>query len=90
MRIRRYCYCPLLINTGSGLNLTVANHIMFIDIIDTDNINQVEMIEKQAICRAFRLGQKRDIHITRYIMTNTLEEDLFKANEVYYNSTDYQ
>ncbi len=76
------------VNTGSGLNLTMANHVIFMDIIDTDNIKVVEMIERQAICRSFRLGQTKDIHVTRYIMSNTVEEEIFKMHESYYKSPD--
>ncbi len=72
------------VNTGSGLNLTVANHIIFMDIIDTENIRDVEMVENQAIGRSFRLGQTKDITITRYIMSDTVEAEIFNQYKDYY------
>ena len=72
------------LNSGSGLNLTNSRHIFFMDIIDTDNIAKLISIESQAICRSFRIGQKSSVHVRRLIMTDTIEDIIYKNNSSYY------
>lgn len=69
---------PVLILTvqdsAAGLNLQEANHVILahplISIGD----------ETQAIGRAYRFGQKRKVHVWRYIMKNTVEEELYNQH----------
>ncbi|KKY27175.1 putative dna repair protein rad5 [Diplodia seriata] len=55
--------------TGSaGLNLTAASRIHIVE------PQWNPSVESQAISRAVRLGQKKSVTVTRYIMKNTVEE----------------
>ena len=62
-------------NAASGLNLTEANKIIFIEPvygIETHRKN----IENQAIGRVNRIGQNKSIEIIRFIIKDTVEEEL--------------
>lgn len=58
---------------GTGLNLTRANHVFHIDRWWNP------AVENQASDRAFRIGQKRNVQVHKFICTGTLEE---KINEM--------
>jgi len=45
-------------------------------------------IEKQAIGRVHRLGQKRNVHITRFIMQNSVEERILKVLKKKYGGSE--
>ena len=66
-------------NCASGSNLTEATHIILLDSINTtkDNANA---IENQAIGRAVRLGQNKNVVVNRLIMQNTIEHEYFTRN----------
>ena len=66
--------------SASGNNLTEANHIIFIDVLNADKIKS-RNIEAQAIGRAVRLGQKKPVKIVRFITKNTIEETTYNANK---------
>jgi SNF2 family DNA or RNA helicase len=53
---------------GTGLNLTCANHVFHIDRWWNP------AVENQATDRAFRIGQKRNVQVHKFICTGTLEE----------------
>ncbi|GIE74826.1 helicase HelZ [Actinoplanes philippinensis] len=53
---------------GTGLNLTAANHVVHIDRWWNP------ATETQASDRAFRIGQRRDVHIHTLVCLGTLEE----------------
>jgi superfamily II DNA or RNA helicase len=58
----------LSIRAGAvGINLTQANFIVLLDACTNP------ALEAQAIGRVWRLGQKRKVHIRRYIMNNSIE-----------------
>ncbi|GMT14694.1 hypothetical protein PFISCL1PPCAC_5991, partial [Pristionchus fissidentatus] len=56
---------------GKGLNLTVANHIIFTDC--TDDMG----LEKQAIGRCDRIGQKRIVHVYYVVAKDTMDERIY-------------
>ena len=58
---------------GTGLNLTAANHVIHYDLWWNP------AVEAQATDRAFRIGQKRNVFVNRFITKNTFEE---KINEL--------
>ena len=58
---------------GTRLNLTRANHVFHIDRWWNP------AVENQATDRAFRLGQKRNVQVHKFVCTGTLEE---KINEM--------
>lgn len=53
---------------GTGLNLTRANHVFHFD--RWWNL----AVENQATDRAFRIGQKRNVQVHKFVTTGTLEE----------------
>ncbi|PYH29360.1 DEAD/DEAH box helicase [Aspergillus neoniger CBS 115656] len=67
----------MTIGTGAvGLNLSIATraHIM--------EPSWNPMVEQQAIGRVVRLGQKRPVVITRYIMKDTVEESVVSRQDL--------
>jgi SNF2 family DNA or RNA helicase len=69
-------------NAASGTHLVEANHIIFVEPIDSYRENVLD-IENQAIARAFRIGQKKKVHVHRLLVKDTVEEELYK--KVYEN-----
>lgn len=55
---------------GTGLNLTAANHVIHFDRWWNP------AVENQATDRAYRIGQKRFVHVHKFITTGTLEEKI--------------
>jgi SNF2 family DNA or RNA helicase len=55
---------------GTGLNLTRANHVFHFDRWWNP------AVENQATDRAFRIGQRRDVQVHKYICGGTFEEQL--------------
>jgi superfamily II DNA or RNA helicase len=53
---------------GTGLNLTSANHVIHIDRWWNP------AVEDQATDRAFRIGQRRDVQVRKFVCVGTLEE----------------
>lgn len=53
---------------GTGLNLTRANHVFHVDRWWNP------AVENQATDRAFRIGQKRNVQVHKFVCTGTLEE----------------
>lgn len=66
-------------NAASGTNLTEATHIFFIEPINT-NKEECQTIENQAIARACRIGQNHKIIVTRILLENTIEEDIYRKS----------
>ncbi|KAL6922291.1 hypothetical protein FSST1_006317 [Fusarium sambucinum] len=68
----------LIMTTGTGafgLNLTSANRIFIAE------LQWNPSVESQAISRAIRLGQKKEVRVTRYITKDTVEEDIKQQQE---------
>ena len=61
----------------SGLTLTEANHIVLLDTCNTDSETN-KVMEQQAIGRAVRIGQTRQVKVKRFIMKDTIEEEYFR------------
>ena len=59
---------------NSGTNLIEASHVILLDTHLIENAVERETVEKQAIGRAVRLGQKKNVKILRFIMKNTIEQ----------------
>lgn len=58
--------------TGVGLNLTAANHVLVVDPWWNP------AIEEQAVHRAYRIGQKKPVYVTRFIISDTIEQYCFE------------
>ncbi|KAG5500402.1 hypothetical protein JKF63_03494 [Porcisia hertigi] len=54
--------------TGVGLNLTAANHVIVVDPWWNP------AIEEQAVHRCYRIGQKKPVYVTRFIIADTIEQ----------------
>ena len=63
----------------SGLNLTEATHIILLDTLNTTP-EKARQIEEQAIGRAVRIGQDKNVVIKRFIMESTIEHDYYLKN----------
>jgi len=61
-------------DSASGLNLTEATHVILLDTPDLDK-NVSKSIENQAIGRAVRFGQTKQVNVYKMIMKNTIEEN---------------
>jgi SNF2 family DNA or RNA helicase len=55
---------------GTGLNLTAASHVLHLDRWWNP------AVENQATDRAYRIGQKRNVQVHKFICTGTLEEKI--------------
>jgi SNF2 family DNA or RNA helicase len=64
-------------NTASGITLTEATHIFFVEPIDKPE-NERRNIELQAIGRVCRIGQKEKTKIIRILTKDTIEEEIYK------------
>ena len=53
---------------GTGLNLTAANHVIHV------NRWWNPAVEDQATDRAFRIGQRKDVQVRKFVCVGTLEE----------------
>jgi len=66
-------------NAASGINLTKANKIILFEPVYGSSDYRKE-IEAQAIGRSDRIGQKRPIDVYRFIIKDTIEEDIIEEN----------
>lgn len=57
---------------GTGLNLTEANNVIMYDLWFNP------AVENQAIGRAFRIGQEKNVNVYRFITKNSFEEKINK------------
>ena len=64
---------------SSGSNLTEASHILLLDTVNGSS-SKAQAIEDQAIGRAARLGQDKNVQVVRMIMKNTVEHDFYTSN----------
>jgi superfamily II DNA or RNA helicase len=60
---------------GTGLTLTAANHVVHLDRWWNP------AVEDQATDRAFRIGQRRDVQVRKFVCIGTLEERIDKMIE---------
>ena len=64
---------------ASGVNLTEASHVVLLDSLNTTS-EEARLLEEQAIGRAVRLGQTRQVQVRRFIIRNTIEHDFYLRN----------
>jgi non-specific serine/threonine protein kinase len=67
---------------GTGLNLTAASHVIHFDRWWNP------AVENQATDRAFRIGQKRNVLVHKFITTGTLEEKIDELITAKQNTAD--
>jgi DNA repair protein RAD16 len=61
--------------TCNGLNLTEASEIIFLDLWWNP------MVEQQAIGRAYRLGQKLPVNVSKLVIQDTIEVNILKMQQ---------
>lgn len=78
--------CPVFLISlkagGLGLNLTEANYVILLDPWWNPSI------EEQAIDRAYRIGQTRDVTVIRMITENTIEQKIVQLQDKKRNISD--
>ncbi|XP_046397979.1 transcription termination factor 2-like [Ischnura elegans] len=60
---------------GVGLNLVGGNHLLLVD------LHWNPQLEAQACDRIYRVGQKKEVHIYRFICKHTVEEKIHDLQE---------
>jgi len=77
---------PLLLlsleDSASGTNLTVASHVFLLHPMLASSAAEARAFEAQAIGRVRRLGQKRPVHIWRFVTEATIEERLSHLSQL--------
>jgi SNF2 family DNA or RNA helicase len=80
-------------SAAAGTNLTAAKNVILLDAIykddsnngtNTNGIGSYEYrrnMEWQAIGRAYRMGQTKKVSVVRFIMKDTVEEEIYKINK---------
>lgn len=66
-------------STAAGTNLTKASQVIFIDPIYGSYEFRKDQ-ERQAVGRAHRLGQKANIKVVRFIIKESVEDEIYKMN----------
>jgi hypothetical protein len=64
---------------ASGTNLTMASHVVLIEPV-AGTKEEALATEGQAIGRAHRQGQTKELHVLRLIMRDTIEHELHRRN----------
>lgn len=67
--------------TSAGLNLQIANHVIFLSPLLRDSQYIYEATMAQAIGRARRHGQKKHIHVYRLAALHTIDVDILEHRE---------
>lgn len=60
---------------GVGLNLTMASKVIILDLWFNSSV------EAQAYCRAFRIGQDKKVEVIRFVIKDSIDEDLIHMQE---------
>ena len=67
-------------SAASGTNLTKANKVIIVDPI-CGTYEYRKNTEGQAIGRAHRMGQKNEVEVLRFIINDTIEEEIYNINK---------
>lgn len=67
-------------SAASGTNLTKASKVILLDPVSGPYEYRRNM-EWQAVGRAYRMGQNKSVEIVRFIIRDTVEEDIYKENK---------
>jgi len=68
-------------NAASGTNLIEGSHVILLDPMSGSKRN-ADAIESQAIGRAYRQGQDKQVTVVRLIVRNTIEHELYLASNL--------
>jgi len=64
--------------SSAGVNLTTANHAVFVSPLLADSQQQYDAYETQAIGRIRRYGQTKTVHIWRYLARDTIDTEIYE------------
>ncbi|KAF2711037.1 hypothetical protein K504DRAFT_532750 [Pleomassaria siparia CBS 279.74] len=67
--------------TAAGANLTNANHIIFLSPLLTESQYKYSASMTQAIGRVVRYGQKKQVHIWRFLSLDTIDVSIVQERE---------
>jgi SNF2 family DNA or RNA helicase len=67
-------------SAASGTNLTAATTVIMLEPI-SGTYEYRRNTEFQAIGRAYRMGQTKKVTVVRFIVKDTIEEDIYNANK---------
>ena len=65
--------------SSSGVNLTHANHAVFVHPLLAGTQQLYDAYETQAVGRVRRYGQKKTVHLHRFICMDTIDSEIFEA-----------
>ncbi|KAF4552513.1 SNF2 family N-terminal domain-containing protein 7 [Elsinoe fawcettii] len=68
-------------SSAAGINLTMANHVLFLSPLLMDSQYEYDAAMAQAIGRVRRPGQTRDIHVYRFVALDTIDVDIIEHRE---------
>lgn len=60
---------------GVGLNLTGGNHLFLVD------LHWNPAMEQQAFDRIYRMGQKKDVHIKKFVCKDSIEQRVIQLQQ---------
>jgi len=63
--------------SASGANLTTANHAIFVHPLHVGSLYKYVACETQAIGRIRRYGQKKKVHLWRYLAVDTVDTAIY-------------
>ncbi|KAF9006107.1 hypothetical protein BDQ17DRAFT_1352752 [Cyathus striatus] len=63
--------------SASGANLTCANHAIFLSPLLAPSMEIYTACETQAIGRLVRYGQTKHVHVWRFLVANTIDEEIY-------------
>lgn len=67
-------------SAAAGSNLTAANHVLFVHPMNAETLEVAKAYERQALGRVKRIGQKKDVHLWRFVTKDTVEEHIWKLH----------
>ena len=73
----RFILCSLMA-AGTGINLTRGNHVFLMDLWWN------KAVEDQAMDRCHRVGQERDVFVTKFVMEGSVEERIIQMQDAKY------
>ena len=64
--------------SAAGANLTSANHAIFVHPLLVSSQQEYTACDTQAVGRIRRYGQDRKVQLYRFLVTNTIDEEIFR------------
>jgi SNF2 family DNA or RNA helicase len=67
-------------NSAAGTNLIEANYVVLVDPMQ-GSVEEARAYEMQALGRAHRQGQDQNVHLVRFVVRDSVEEELYTRNK---------